>query len=172
MILSLFDRDAASLQGFLHRQNLFLLRGDDGRGQLLNLRAVGALEDSLGHRHSSLMVGDHELEEKDVHILSRSSLKGIYLFRRRHSRHPILGGVAHPGHMRFGPGSREAPDLEPSPHLADLGLLIEEDIGGQHLNVLTLGAATHDIGHLDGLGMVDHHVPDEPYLRRILARRH
>jgi hypothetical protein len=81
--------------------------------------------------------------------------------------------MPHPGHRRScsSTGRWETPYIEPAPHLADLGLLGKDDIGRQDTYFFTTGAFAHGIGHLNGLGMVYHHVAGKPSLRRGFIRR-
>jgi hypothetical protein len=77
--------------------------------------------------------------------------------------------MSHPAHRRLAAGDREAPDGKPTLHLPDLGLLGQGDVGDQGSDLLARGLITHDLGHLDGLGVVHHHVPSEPRFRRVIG---
>src|SRR3954447_18153039 len=150
-----FDRFcAARLQKAFHQLDLGLLRGDDGTSETLNLRPVGVLESGLSHRYGSFMMGDHELEKKHISLFRGCFLQVVYLLWTSHTWHPTLSGVAHPGHRGLAAGSWKAPYLEPALHLPDLALLGQSDVGGEGPNLLAFGLVTHDLGHLDGLGVV------------------
>jgi hypothetical protein len=117
------------------------------------------------------MVGNHELEEKHIGLAGRRVLELIYLLWRCHPWHQSLCLVTHPSHGGFCPGGRQAQGLEPAPHPTDLSLLAQGDLGGKVLDQLVVGAGLHDLGHLNGLGVVDHHVSDETRFRRVRLRR-
>jgi hypothetical protein len=80
-------------------------------------------------------------------------------------------GMTHPSHSRPRRGDRQAPRLEPALHDADLCLLGEGDVRDEQPHVVAVCLVAHYLGHLYGLGVVDHHVAGEACLRRVVAGR-
>ena len=115
--------------------------------------------------------GIMSLIEELVVLVGGQLAQVVDLLRSGHPRHGAVHGVPHPGHRFFGSRWRQAPHGEPTLHLADPGLLGEGDVRGEGADLRVVGPVAYDLGHLDGLGVVDHHVPGEARSRRVVGGR-
>ena len=152
-------------QQVLHPSDLAALGGDDARRQPADLVNPSPLEHRVGHGDGGAVVRDHRLQERDVGFRRRPGGEGAHLRRGCHARHQPCRRMAHPCHRRRSPRHGQAPHVQPPPHLADLGLLGQRDVGRERPHRGVLGSEPGQLGHLDGLRVVDQHVAGEPGLR-------
>src|SRR5215218_8105344 len=157
------------LEHSLHVLYLRLLRVLYGLGELGDLGSIGALEDRLGHRYCSPVVGDHQPQEQHVRHIGGHLAQPVYFLGRGHPWHETARRVAHPRHSGLSTCDRQAPHVQPALHHPYLCLLGEFDVGGQEPHGVALCPVAHDVSHLHSLGVVDHHVAGEACLCRVVA---
>jgi hypothetical protein len=108
--------------------------------------------------------------KNNTSALSGELAQSVDLIWGGHAWHEALGRVTHPRHGGLGAGNRQAPYPKPALHDADLALLGEGDVCAQEPHGAAIGPVAYDLGHLDGLAVVDDHIAGEAGLRRVIAR--
>jgi hypothetical protein len=115
------------------------------------------------------MVAHHQLQKQDVERLALGGLQPVELLVAGHPRHPPVGqqrrrAVRHPRHFPVRGDRRQVPVLEPRLHLPDLELLPCRDVVPDGPDRLRRALPVREHRHLDGLRVVQRHVPGEARL--------
>src|SRR5918999_4805836 len=150
--MMLVARDAEPLDApLMHLVDLRRLGGDDRAGQPLHRPVLALRELDLRHPNRSLVVRDHDVEERAIERPSSPQYARAHvhahLVRVQVEAAPRDAGIA------------QAP-IEPL-HLADLRVLRCNDRVGQLLDLRAVALALCEFGPLQGRPVVRHHLRDE-----------